>query len=86
MFHNQFVYRDGEVENFLQQCGVIDCTKCATDAVLLLVQVGGAVQLQEALERSLVRVRQHRAVARRPQVRRQSARTRYVLLEAMPNC
>ena len=72
---------DGEVEHAAQQRGVGDGAERARDAVLLLVQVGGAVQLQEALEAGRVRVRQRRAVARRAQVRRQRARARAVPLE-----
>lgn len=77
------VYRKREVEDAVEQRGVAHGAERAADAVLLLVQVGGAVQLQEAVERGRVRLRQHRAVARRPQVRRQRARARYVLLETV---
>lgn len=78
-------HRYSELEHPLEQRGVSDGAERAADAVLLLVQVGGAVQRQEAHERGLVRVRQHRAVARRAQVRRQRARARYMLLETANN-
>lgn len=57
-------YRYSEVEHLVEQLRVSDGAERAADAVLLLVQVSGAVQLQEARECGCVRVLQHRAVAR----------------------
>lgn len=74
-------HRDSELEHSVEQEWVAHGAKRAADAVLLLMQVGGAVQLQEALECGRVRLRQHGAVTRRAQVRRQRARARYVRFE-----
>lgn len=61
-------YRDSKVKDSLQQRRVPDGAERAADAILLFVQVSGAVQLQEPFEHLLVSGAQLRAVARRTQV------------------